>query len=55
MLALLLILTGCGSTEKTSKVVFTTGFSDDEVFRIEDSVCSIQEIMVYLINTQNGY
>ena len=35
--------------------MFTTGFSDDEIFRIEDSVCSIQEIMAYLINTQNGY
>lgn len=51
----LLGLTGCGLSEGTSKVVFTTGFSDNEVFRIEDSVCSIQEIMVYLINTQNGY
>ncbi len=35
--------------------MFTTGFEKDEVFRIEDSVCTIQEIMVYLINTQNGY
>lgn len=55
MIVLLLTLSGCGFGEKTSKVVFTTGFSDNEVFRIEDSVCSIQEIMVYLINIQNGY
>ena len=48
-------LTACGSLDGTRKVVFTTGFSDDEIFRIEDSVCSIQEIMAYLINTQNGY
>ena len=48
-------LTGCGFSDETKKVVFTTGFSDNEIFRIEDSVCSIQEIMVYLINTQNGY
>ena len=47
-------LTACGSLDGTRKVVFTTGFSDDEIFRIEDSVCSIQEIMAYLINTQNG-
>jgi foldase protein PrsA len=46
-------LTGCGMTDR--KIVFTTGFSDDEVFRIEDSVCSIQEAMVYLVNTQVGY
>ena len=37
------------------KVVFTTGFSDDEVFRIEDVSCSLSEIMVYLVNTQMGY
>jgi foldase protein PrsA len=37
------------------KVVFTTGFSDGEVFRIEDSTCSLTEIMVYLVNTQKGY
>jgi foldase protein PrsA len=49
-------MTGCENIlDGNKKVVFTTGFSDDEVFRIEDSVCSIQEIMVYLINTQNGY
>ncbi|SCY61791.1 foldase protein PrsA [Butyrivibrio sp. INlla14] len=48
-------LSGCGLSEGTAKVVFTTGFSNNEVFRIEDSVCSIQEVMVYLINTQNGY
>lgn len=46
-------LTGCSAAER--KIVFTTGFSDDEVFRIEDSVCSIQEALVYLVNTQAGY
>ncbi|WP_026518029.1 peptidylprolyl isomerase [Butyrivibrio sp. MC2021] len=46
-------LAGCGMTDR--KIVFTTGFSDDEVFRIEDSVCSLQEAMVYLVNTQVGY
>ncbi len=61
LLALLMTLvlsvgvTGCGFLEETHKVVFTTGFSENEVFRIEDSVCSIQEIMAYLVNTQNGY
>ncbi len=46
-------LAGCAAPER--KIVFTTGFSDDEVFRIEDSVCSIQEAFVYLVNTQVGY
>ena len=51
----LVLLTGCSGMDGATKVVFTTGFSDDEVFRIEDSVCSLQEMMVYLINTKNGY
>ncbi len=52
---ILLILTGCGMPDLDRKVVFTTGFSDGEVFRIEDSTCSLTEIMVYLVNTQKGY
>ena len=27
-------ITGCGSSEKPVKIVFTTGFAKDEVFRI---------------------
>lgn len=53
--ALTMGLTACGQGAVPPKIVFTTGFRNDEVFRIEDSVCSIQEMMVYLINTQNGY
>ena len=37
------------------KVVLTTGFGRNEVFRIEDSSCSLSELMVYLINTQDEY
>ncbi len=48
-------LTGCGIQDLDRKVVFTTGFSDDEVFRIEDSTCSLSEVMFYLVNTQAGY
>ena len=54
-LAMALLLTGCGMPDLDRKVVFTTGFSDGEVFRIEDSTCSLTEIMVYLVNTQKGY
>ena len=48
-------LSGCGIEDMDRKVVFTTGFSDDEVFRIEDSTCSLSEVMFYLVNTQMGY
>lgn len=38
-----------------SRVVFTTGFGKDEVFRIDDMKCTKAEIMVYLVTTQNRY
>lgn len=44
-------ITACGS----AKVVFTTGFGDDQVFRIDSVVCTLPEVMVYLTNTQNQY
>ncbi len=36
-------------------MVFTTGFGKDELFRIDDAVCTLPEFMVYLTNTQNQY
>lgn len=47
-------LTACGDEDGT-KVVFTTGFGKDEVFRIDSAVCTLSEMMVYLVNTQNQY
>lgn len=44
-------LAACGNT----KVVFTTGFGKDEVFKIGSMTCTLPEIMVYLTNTQNQY
>lgn len=38
-----------------AKVVFTTGFGEDEIFRIEDVRCTRAEIMVYLTTVQNRY
>ena len=46
--------TSCGKGGNT-KVVFTTGFGKDEVFRIDNASCSREEMMVYLTNTQNQY
>lgn len=49
-------LTGCGDESgKSVRVVLTTGFEKDEVFRIETISCTLPEIMVYLTNIQNQY
>lgn len=50
---LLTVLTGCG--EGSPRVVFTTGFAEDELFRIGSVSCTVPEFMVYLTNTQNQY
>lgn len=47
-------LAGCGKRDRT-RVVFTTGFGKDEVFRIEDEICRTDELMVYLTTIQNQY
>ena len=49
-------VSGCGDGNRFgTKVVLTTGFGRDEIFRIETSTCSLPEIMVYLTNIQNRY
>jgi len=48
-------LCACGEGNGDTKVVFTTGFGEDEVFRIDREVCTKPEIMVYLTTTQNQY
>lgn len=50
-----ILLSGCNSDSESKKVVLTTGFSKNEVFRIEESSCSKAEMMVYLTNIQNHY
>lgn len=55
LLLVMLFVTGCGEAGTGTKVVLTTGFKKDEVFRIETASCSLSEIMVYLTNTQNQY
>ena len=47
---------GCGApVDNNTKVVLTTGFAKDEIFRIEGISCRLPEIMVYLTNSQNQY
>ena len=51
-------LTGCSvpfSERTVERVVLTTGFDKEGVFRIGTAVCSIDEFMLYLTNTQNRY
>ena len=48
-------LTGCAKDTENVKVVLTTGFDKDEIFRIEDVSCTKAEILVYLTNIQNRY
>lgn len=55
-LALTLVLClGSFSACSSARVVFTTGYGEDEVFRIDNAVCTLPEFMVYLTNTQNQY
>ena len=51
--AMLLSLTACD--QAGTKVVLTTGFAKNEVFRIEDMSCRLPEAMVYLVTMQNQY
>lgn len=55
LLAGMMLLSGCGGDSENKKLVLTTGFGKNEVFRIEESSCSKAEIMVYLTNIQNHY
>lgn len=55
LLLCILSLTGCKSGGTDTKVVLTTGFAKDEIFRIENKSCTFSEIMVFLTNIQNRY
>ncbi len=46
-------MTACG--EDGGKVIFTTGFEEDELFRIGEVSCTLPEYMIYLTNMQNKY
>ncbi len=55
-LVLTAMVSGCGDGgDIGTKVVLTTGFDKDEIFRIETSSCSLPELMVYLTTIQNRY
>lgn len=52
--SLALPLSGCGAEEPV-KLVLTTGFRHNEIFRLEDASCTLPELMVYLTTEQNTY
>lgn len=47
-------LNACSSAEPV-KIVLTTGFNKNEIFRLEDTSCTLPELMVYLTTEQNTY
>lgn len=50
------VVSGCGEGGGFgTKVVLTTGFEKDEIFRIETNSCKLSELMVYLTTIQNRY
>ena len=51
----MLMLTACGDEGNNTKVIFTTGFGKEDVFRVGNGVCTVPEIMVYLTNIGNQY
>lgn len=58
LFALVLMTTGCKiklNEHGNTKVVLTTGFDRDEVFRIDKISCRLPELMVYLTNMKNQY
>lgn len=58
LLVAALTLSGCQDKENDkegTKIVLTTGFDKNEIFRIEKASCTLPEIMVYLMNTKNQY
>lgn len=48
-------IAGCEKENADTKLVLTTGFKKNEIFRIETMSCTLPEVMVYLTNAQDQY
>lgn len=46
---------GIGCAKKSKEVLFVDKLGDNDVFRINDSVCSLSEAKIYLTNLRNQY
>ncbi len=53
------VLTGCGNKAREEggglRIVFTTGFDKDTLFRIDTATGTRQEMLLYLVNAYNRY
>ena len=54
-LVALLSITGLTGCQRDTKLVFTTGLSGNELFKIGSATCTTPEIMVYLTTFYNQY
>ena len=53
--AMILMCSFAACSKDGGKVVFTTGFEEDELFRIGEVSCTLPEYMIYQTNMQNKY
>ncbi len=51
LICVCVLMSGCGNKQ----IVLTTGFAQDELFRVEETHCSKAEVMVYLYNLHSQY
>lgn len=55
---IMILFTGCNKADtpqEKTRIVLTTGFEKNEIFRIEKMSCMMPEMMIYLTNTKNEY
>ena len=51
LMCVCVLMAGCGNKQ----IVLTTGFAQDELFRVEETHCSKAEVLVYLYNLHSQY
>ncbi|MCR5720169.1 MAG: peptidylprolyl isomerase, partial [Lachnospiraceae bacterium] len=54
LIACLFYFASCGRNSD-KKIIFTSGFPNNEVFCVQDEYCTYQEFALYLVNTANRY
>jgi len=54
MLFPIVFFSGCGKLND-NKIIITTGFADDQVFKIGDQECKLSEMMVYITDLCGSY
>lgn len=52
------LISGCGKGKvrmASAEIIFTGTLSEDEVFRVEDKVCTLAQARLFLVNEKNQY